>query len=413
MLEINLKTDDEYQRFCHGRLSNPYPLLRKIREEDSVHWCEQMKSWLLTRHEDVYNAFLDQRMSSQKVQTLMEQLPPELRTKVNALGKHLSMWVSHTDPPDHTRLRRLVSQAFSPKMVVRMKPHIHQIADDLVNQVQSEGKMDLIGQFAYPLPVIVICELLGIPPDDRRQFSGWVDDIVATTDGSGPERPRTAEKSQQALFQLMDYLHDIVEDRRSNPREDLISSLVAFESEEDRLSPDELYAMINQLLVGGHDTTTALIGNAMLALFQFPAELEKLRNNPALITMAVEEFLRYETPAPRNTRRALEDLVIGGQSIQAGQTVLLMVISANRDAAMFPDPDRLNIARHPNQHLSFGWGSHFCLGAPLARQIAQISINTLLRRLPRIHLADKGHAENPPWLHSMGLRTLELLPVDF
>ena len=413
MHENDQNKEDEYQQFCLGRLGDPYPLLHRLQEEDPVHWSEPMQSWLLTRYEDVYHAFLDQRMSSQKVRTLMEQLPVELRSKVDTLGKHLSMWVSHTDPPDHTRLRRLVSLAFSPGVVFRMKPHIQQVVDQLIDQVQPGKQMDVIADFAYPLPVIVICELLGIPPDDRQQFSSWVDDIVATTDGSGPERPRTAEKSQQALDALMDYLSEIVEDRRSHPREDLITSLIAVEAEGDKLSSDELFAMLNQLLVGGHDTTTALIGNAVLALFQFPDELEKLRNDPALISLAVEEFLRYETPAPRNTRRALEDLVIGGRKIRAGETILLMVIAANRDAVVFSNPDDLDIARHPNNQLSFGWGPHFCLGAPLARQIAQIAINTLLRRLPKIQLEDKRHAEVPLWRNSMGLRSLERLPVEF
>ena len=413
MAATDLTADPDYSLFCHGRLGDPYPLLRRLRDEDPVHWSEPLGSWVLTRYEDIYGAFLDTRLSSQKARTIMNQLPKAMWDKVAALGKHLSMWVSHTDPPDHTRLRQLINVAFSPKVIHRMRPHIQKLVDTLIDNAEARRQMDLITEFAYPLPVTVICEMVGIPSQDRIQFGHWVDDITATTDGSGPERPKVAERSQTALVELSRYLGEIIDQRRRKPCEDLISALVAVEDEGRQLSHDELYAMLVQLLVGGHDTTTALIGNAILSLFRFPKELERLRSNPALIGMAVEEFLRFEAPGPRNTRLALENLQIGGRSIQRGETVLLMSSAANRDPTVFPDPDRLDISRSPNNHLTFGWGIHFCLGAPMARLMCQISVKELLRRFPDIRLAEPDHVDDPPWRESMGLRALSNLPVVF
>jgi len=408
-----LETDHDYERFRHGQLGDPYPLLRRLRETDPVHWSEPLGGWVLTRYEDILKCFLDTRLSSDKARSIMNQLPAALQTKAAALGQHLSRWVSHTDPPDHTRLRRLVNLAFTQRVINDMRPHIEQMVDALVDSVQAQGRMDLIKDFAYPLPVTVICELLGIPPGDREQFSLRVEDIVTLIDGAGPERPRAAEQAQASLFELTEYFGGIAEQRRREPRQDLISSLVALEEQGDNLSPDELLAMCLQILFGGHDTTTGLIGNAILSLLRNPTQMDGLKDDPTSIHTAVEEFLRFESPGPRNTRIALEDLEINGRAIRKGESVFLMVSAANRDPDQFPDPDRLDIHRQPNHHLAFGWGLHFCLGAPLARLASQLALGALLERLPNLGFANNDHRDNPPWRKSMGLRALRSLPVIF
>ena len=411
--QLNAEAGNEYRLFCHGRLANPYPLYHRLRAESPVHWCAPLDCWLLTRYDDVLAGHNDPRLSSDKMRVKMKQLPPTLRAQVETLGQHLSMWVSHTDPPDHTRLRRLVHLAFTPAVVSEMRPRIQKIVDALVNKAQPQRRMDVINDFAYPLPVTVVCEWLGIPSQDQEQFTTWVEDIVAFIDGSELDLVNVAEQSLQSLLELTDYFHDIAQQRQRHPREDLISALVAIEEQGDRLSADELFAMCVQMLVGGHDTTTGLIGNGMLTLLQHPAEFEKLKADSSLISTAVEEFLRFESPGPRDTRLALEDLEIGGQHISTGQAVVLMLGAANRDPAQFPDPDRLDICRQPNKHVAFGWGIHFCLGAPLARMMGEIALNTMIRRLPEIRFADKSFSQNPPWREAVGLRMLKSLPVVF
>ncbi len=407
------ESSSEYDLFCRGRLADPYPLLHRLRKQAPVHWCAPLDCWFVTRYDDVLAGHADPRLSSDKMQVKMKQLPPALRKKVERLGQHLSMWVSHTDPPDHTRLRRLVHLAFTPAVVAGMRPRIQEIVDALVDKAETQGQMDIIADFAYPLPVTVVCELLGIPPQDVTQFTQWVEDIVAFIDGSELEIPNVAERSLRSLLELTDYFHAIAQERQRSPGDDMISALVAVEEEGNRLSPDELFAMCVQMLVGGHDTTTGLIGNGLHALLQNPAELEKLKANPSLIDSAVEEFLRYESPGPRDTRLALEDLEIGGQQVREGQAVVLMLSAANRDPEQFPDPDRLDICRQPNKHVAFGWGIHFCLGAPLARLMGEIALNTLLRRLPEVRFADNSWHDNPPWREAVGLRMLNSLPVVY
>ena len=413
MPQLNAEASSEYDQFCHGRLADPYPFYQRLRAESPVHWCAPLDCWLVTGYDDVLAGHNDPRLSSDKMRVKMKQLSPALRNKVERLGQHLSMWVSHTDPPDHTRLRRLVHMAFTPAVVADIRPRIQRIVDGLVDRAETGKRIDVIADFAYPLPVTVVCEWLGIPARDRDQFTTWVEDIVAFIDGSELELANVAEQSLRSLLELTDYFDEIVQERQRYPREDLISALVAIEEEGDRLSADELFAMCVQMLVGGHDTTTGLIGNGLLALLQHPAELEKLQADPSLIGTAVEEFLRFESPGPRDTRLVLEDLEIGGQPIREGQAVVLMLGAANRDPAQFPDPDRLDICRRPNKHVAFGWGIHFCLGAPLARLMGEIALNTILRRLPKIRFADKEFSHNPPWREAVGLRMLKSLPVVF
>ena len=403
----------EYELFCQGRLANPYPLYHELLSDAPVHWCEPWGCWVVTRYDDVRQAHANLHLSSDKPRAKMSVLPELLRSKVDALGQHLSKWVSHSDPPDHTRLLGLVNQAFTPRSIQAMRSRISTIANELIDTVEPRGRMDLIGDFAYPMPVTVVCELLGIPAEDRAQFGVWIEDIVAFLDGPASQLAEVAEQSLSGLTDLTEYFDQIISRKRAEPGDDLISTLLGIEEAGDRLTDEELLAMCVQMLVAGNDTTTGLIGNGIFALLQNGEEMERLSAHPEMIKSAVEEFLRYESPGPRNTRIATEDMEIGGLRVREGQTVALMVGAANRDPMQFPDPDRLDIGRSPNKHLAFGWGVHFCLGAPLARLEGQIAVSSILRRLPGLRLADEQIADHPPWRHSSGLRLLDSLPVEF
>ncbi len=368
-----------------------------------------MEAWLLTRYGDAEAALRDPRLvSGTRVAAAVRQLPETVQPEVRALEGHISTWMGFIDPPDHTRLRALVSNAFTPRMIRGLGPRIQAIVDELLDRVEEAGQMDLIADFAFPLPAIVIAEMLGLPPADREQFKQWSNDVMAFL-GTGRSRVDVARRAQQGVDALKDYLRGIFRQRRQLPREDLISALLVVEEEGDRLSEEEMFGMCVFLLVAGHETTLALIGNGLLALLRNPEQKQMLQEDPGLIDSAVEEFLRYDSPIQHQTRVAGEDFELEGCRIRQGQRVLPMLGAANRDPAQFADPDRLDIRRQPNPHLAFGYGIHFCLGAPLARLEGQLAIRTILRRLPRMQLTEG----NLRWRVHTSMRHPELLPVGF
>jgi cytochrome P450 len=316
-------------------------------------------------------------------------------------------WMVFRDPPDHTRLRSLVSKAFTPRVVEALHPRIQTLADELLDRVERAGAMDLILDFAFPLPVIVIAELLGVPPDDRRQFREWSTALAAAIDVK--QTPDAYEKGNRAALDLTAYLHQVVTERRRAPRDDLISRLIAVEESGGRLTEAELIATCTLLVLAGHETTVNLIGNGILALLQTRDQMDLLRSQPTLMPLAIEEFLRYDGPVQMTRRIAGEDVEMAGQRIKRGDDVRILVGAANRDPAAFPDPDRLNITREGKPHRTFGFGIHACLGALLARAEGEIAFATLLRRLPYLELG-----EGPPhWRENVGFRGLTTLPVRF
>jgi len=404
-----LDQTDEYRAYCQGALPDLYPLLHRLRSEDPVHWSGTLNSWLLTRYADVLPALSDHRLSAERMPVFMQQLSEPMREEFASLLQHFSLFFANMDPPAHTRMRRLVSASFTPKMVNALALRIQVIVDGLIDAVAPAGEMDAIRDFAYPLPATVIAEMLGIPPADRLNFGQWSRDL---TDFLGATRTTLADVAAQAdrsLGRLTEYFQGLIARRRQDPGQDLISSLMQVEQQGDLLSEEELVATCNFLLMAGHDTTTNLIGNSILALLQHPEELEKLKADSSLIATAVEEFLRYESPLQRQTRIALEDLEIEGRHIRQGQTVLLIQGAANRDPRQFPEPDRLDVCRQDNQHVAFGAGIHFCLGAALARLEGQIAIKTIIQRLPALQLATGEFL----WRKNMSFRGLKSLPVRF
>jgi cytochrome P450 len=384
-------------------LADPYPTYHRLRAEDPVHHSP-LGFWVLTRYEDVASVLRDPRFIKEPLVALVAarfggQVPR---------GVGLSML--DRDPPDHTRLRGLVSKAFTPRVVEGLRPRIQQIVDGLITRALPAGSMDLIEEFAYPIPVNVICEMMGVPVEDHERFKGWSLDIARGLDSIWlPPDSEVPRRSAAARHAISEYFRELIAERRTVPRGDLLSALIAAEEAGDKLNEDELLATCILILIAGHETTVNLIGNGVLALLRNPTELRRLRETPALITSAVEELLRYDGPVQRTARVASEDVTFGDRTIPKGDMVMPFIGAADRDPTHFPDPDRLDLARADNRHIAFGWGIHFCLGAPLARIEGQIAIDTLVRRLPKLALV----TDHPEYRQSLTLRGLKELPVKF
>ena len=404
-----IEATPDYELFCQGRLPNPYPFYHKLRAADPVHFSTDLQAWVLTRYDDVTVATGDDRLSSNRMAFYLNPIAPKSRDRLGPLCEYMSRWMSMKDPPDHTRLRGLVSRAFTPRSIEALTSKIQAISERLIDDFGDDGRVDLIERFAFPLPSTVICEMLGIPSDDQHQFRKWSNDIVAFSAGSGMVLEKVAEQAQASQLALVEYCRCIISQRRRQPRDDLISRLISVEEKGAQLTELELHAMCVQLFVAGHETTTNLIGNGVMALLQDPGYFQRLREQPGLLKTAIEELLRYDSPVQRAGRTAREELEISGKRITKGQSVMLMFGSANRDPQQFANPDSLILDRKPNRHLAFGRGPHFCIGAPLARLEAQIALETLLFRLANVELVEGEHR----WRPSMAMRGLESLQIEF
>ena len=383
-------------------VADPYPIYRQLRTEDPVHHSP-MGFWVLTRYDDVVAALRDPRLAKEAIAAFVA-------ARFGAPVPITGLSMLDRDPPDHTRLRSLVSKAFTPRVVEGLRPRVQQIVDGLIARAREKGSMDLIEEFAYPIPVNVICEMLGVPVEDHERFKGWSLDIARGLDSILlPPDSEVPKRSVASRTALAEYFRELIAKRRASPRADLLSGLIAAEEAGDKLSENELLATCILLLIAGHETTVNLIGNGTLALLRHPDQLRRLRDNPALIGTAVEELLRFDGPVQRTARIPSEDVVIDGRTIAKGEMVMPFIGAADRDPVQFPDPDRLDIGRTDNRHITFGWGIHFCLGAPLARVEGQIAINTLVQRLPKLGLA----TDTPRFRESLTLRGLASLPVQF
>lgn len=392
---------DDFSLLTPEFRADPYPYYRRLRADDPVFFLEPPGLWGLTRYADVLAALHDTRLSAERFQLTL----PELRS--SALISSLSRMMLLRDPPDHTRLRLLVSKAFTPRVVEGLRGRIQRIVDESIAAVAGRGHLELMRDIAAPLPVVVIAELMGLPVHDREQLKRWSDDLMTVADGS--VALAGFPRAEQSASEFKAYLNDVLVQRRADPRDDLISAMLAARDAEDQLDDDELFASCVLLLIAGHETTTNLIGNGVLTLLRHPAELARLRADPSLIRTAIEELLRYESPVQLTSRMATVDFEIGGKPVRAGQEVCLMLAAANRDPEQFPDPDTLDLGRIDNAHLAFGHGTHFCLGASLARLEGQIAIHTLITRLPGIRLT----TDTLDWREGIMMRGLTTLPLAF
>jgi len=391
--------------------ADPYSVYRRLRNEDPVHWCEPWNCWIISRYDDVTAGLRqDGRQFSVVGQfgSYLNALPETDRPRFEPLKQHFSIGLLHSDPPDHTRLRGLINQAFTPRVVERMRGRIEATVNALLDAVQGEGEMDIIKDFSFHLPAIITAEVVGMPPEDRHQFKAWSDDI-ASFSASNRMTVEVAERAQSSVLAVRGYLREIAAQRREQPRDDLISRLVDTGDGKERPGEGELLSTCVTFMVGGHETTTALIGSGLLALLRNPDQLDRLREKPDAAKSAVEEFLRYESPNQRIIRLVKEDFELEGRQIRRGQRVMFLLGAANRDPAHFSEPDRLDVCRAPNRHIAFGLGPHFCIGAPLARLEAEVAFSALLRRFPDLRLAQ----DSPEWLPSYQLRLLKSLPVEF
>ena len=386
-------------------LANPYPLYNKLRTEDPVHWDRFLQTWVVTRYADVVNVL--HSFSADRTPT-PEQLTAMGLSALNPIGKVMVKQMLFMDAPMHTRLRGLASAAFTPAKVEVLRGHIQEIANDLLDRVQTRGRMDVIAEFAAPLPAIVTAEMLGVPTEDHADLKKWSADFAEML-GNFQHNPDRIHRVLESTNNLTTYFQKAINRMREHPREGLIHSLMTAELNGDRLTDEEIVANCIVTMVGGQETTTNLIGNGLLTLMRNPEKLVQLRDNSRLIPSAVEELLRYESPSQHTGRIAREDVQIGDKQIRKGQAVMAVMAAANRDPERFSDPDELILDRADNKHLAFGWSSHFCFGAPLARMEGQIAFETILRRLPTLDLVP-GRLT---WRNNSGLRGLIALPVTF
>ena len=386
-----------YNPFLPEVRDDPYPTYRALREADPVHRSPFMGMWVLTRYKEAGFVLRDPRMSADRTRWEGFQASG---------GPAIMRSMLSSDPPDHTRLRTLVNKAFTPRVVESLRPQLEAIVDEALTTAARQGGLELIDELAYPLPVTVIADMLGVPPHDWPRFRQWSSALVA---GLDPVPVFEAERTAAFLAAreaLSGYLKGVVAERRRDMRDDLISRLIAVEEQGDVLSEQELITMLNLLLVAGHETTVNLLGNGLLALLRNPEQLALLRERPELIEGAVEELLRWDSPVQLTGRVALTELELDGHEVRPGEMLLILLGAANRDPEQFQDPDRLDLARSPNQHFAFGRGIHFCLGAPLARLEARIAIRELVSRFPGLRLAGE-----PVRSERVTLRGLRRLPL--
>ena len=389
---------------------NPYPIYRALRENGRVYFSATWKCWVLSHYQDIAAVLLNPEVFSSRgrvTNVIQREFPESFLDQIKPLLHHYSRGVINLDPPDHTRMRRLLQKTFLPRTLERLTPAIRSTTAELVEAARVRGRMDVVADLAYPLPVIVIAELLGVPREERDRLKRWSATIMEFQAVPLP-RAETILSSQAAIVEMRSYLRDIANERRKRPREDLISELVALEVDGDRLAEDELLSTCLTLLVAGHETTTNLIANATWLLLRHPDQLAKLRTNPGLMPSTIEEVLRFESPLHRVGRTALSDTEIAGAQIRKGETVFLLLAAGNRDPAQFPEPDVFDIRRTPNKHIAFGYGIHFCLGAALARLEAPIALNALFECWPNARIQSP---ELLPW-HSGVMRGLKTLPIS-
>ena len=388
-------------------LANPYPLYKSLRDHDPVYWDPYLHAWIVTRYDDVITVL--HRYSADRTPTpaYFEALgAPEVSPIARVMVKQMLFM----DAPAHTRLRKLAGVSFTPARVRGLRGHIQTIADDLIDKIPARGpgRMDLLADFAEPLPAIVTAEMLGVPVEDHLKLKDW-SVTFAEMLGNFQHNPDRLTGVLHAVEGLSDYFQNAIREQRHNPRDGLVHAFMTAEVDGDRFTEEEIVANCIVTMVGGLETTTNLISNGILTLLRNPEQLTELRSNLSIIPAAVEELLRYESPSQHTARLAPEDTLLGGKTIRKRQAVIAVMAAGNRDPERFPNPDRLDFARPDNRHLAFGWAAHFCFGAPLARLEGQLAFETLLRRFPILELAD----EPLVWRENLGLRGLKSLAIDY
>ena len=394
--------------FSDEILQDPYPTYARMHEEGPLHYVDVGKwaVWSVFSHAECASIAKDTRLSAKRAKQMLLPLPLSRQAEFSELARMLGLWLIFMDPPEHTRLRKLLNKGFSAAAVEGLRPQVEAIVDQMLKPLQPGSEIDLMREFANPMPVRIILEMLGIPQELRDTFVEW-SRAIAVFRGNPNRTVEEARAAQDALIELTEFFRKTVAERRRNKGNDLISLLIDIEEEGEVLTEEELYAQCIALLFAGHETTRNLIGNGMYTLLQYPQETAELRERPEIIRSAVEELLRYESPVQFTARVLKEDIEICGQPIRKGWTVLCMLGAANRDPKQFKEPNQLDLKRLNNQHLAFSAGLHFCIGAQLARLEGQIALLNLAQRFPQMKLT----GPRPEWASTFGFRGLKSLSV--
>ncbi|MGB8990153.1 MAG: cytochrome P450 [Candidatus Sulfotelmatobacter sp.] len=395
--------------FSEEILQDPYPTYARLLEEGPLHYVDvgsKWAVWSVFSHAECSSAAKDPRLSAKRAQQMLLPLPISRQAEFNELARMLGLWLIFMDPPEHTRLRKLLNKGFSPAAIEGLRPQVEAIVDRMLQPLQHGSGVDLMREFANPMPVRIISEMLGVPQELHDTFVNW-SRAIAVFRGSPNRTVEQAQAAQDAIFELTDFFRKTVAERRRNKGTDLISLLIDIEEEGEVLTEEELYAQCIALLFAGHETTRNLIGNGMYTLLQHPQETAELRAKPEIIRTAVEEILRYESPVQFTARVLKEDIEICGQRIPKKWSLLCMLGAANRDPKRFAEPNRLDLKRLNNQHLAFSAGPHACIGGQLARLEGQVALLNLVQRFPQMKLT----GPRPEWASTFGFRGIKSLPV--
>lgn len=390
-------------------MADPFPVYARLRSNEPIHWSPSLKSWIVTRYSDVRDLLLSDDLSVKRLTSFYNSLPPTDATMLKDIVHYLNLWLAFRDPPDHTRVRRILRHAFTAKAIEDMRPNIIEITDMLLNRldVSTEHEIDLIREFALQVPAFVIMDLLDVPRSMLDEFKEWSDDMAVFIGGARNSGDKY-ERAARGCKKMSAYFANLIQERAENPKPGFLMDLINARDDDEKLSNDELIATCILILFAGHETTTNLIGNSALLLLRHPKQLEKLQSDASLINGTIEEVLRFDGPTNALVRVVAQDHYLHGKRLSVGDRVFVMVNSANRDPLAFEDADKFDITRNQNRHLTFGQGIHLCLGAKLAREEGRIAVERLFQRFPKLAL---DPAAAPEWLDAMVPRGMRRLPV--
>ena len=396
-----------YDPSDRATINNPIPALRALQDDAPVYWCETLRGWVITRYNDAKAVLRNEDFSADRITPFFTSQPAERRAKIQQLVHYLNTWVAFKDPPEHSRLRKLMKTVFTPETAIAQRSVIEKSVDRLIRRIEDKSDFDLVSDFAFPLPAMVIMDLLGLPEEDMDDLKDWSDQMQLFI-GSATASPQKYDLAETGATRMAAYFRSVIRDREEKSGQDLISQLIALREMDDELSEDEVIGTCMLFLFGGHETTTNLIGNGVRMLLQHPSEKQRLLEDHSLIESAVEEILRFDGPTGASVRLVKNTHSMHGISLTAGERVFVMINAANRDPRAFIDPDRVDITRSPNNHLTFNYGPHFCMGAPLARLEGQIAIGEILRRLPSMTLTRHVY----DYMDTMIMRGVRNMPVS-
>ena len=388
-------------------VANPYPYFSALRKDDPIHWHVKLKSWIITRYDDVRSILSSDNITVDRLNNFYSKLPSDEAALLKEIVKYLNLWAAFRNPPDHTRMRKIMMVAFTRKSITEMQPKISSITDATLSELKNVNEIDLVNHYASPIPGLTIMHLLGVPIDMLEEFKSWSDDMSKFIGGARNDKDKY-EKASRGCRKMVSFFREIIEDRRENPSEGFLMDLINASVENDKFSDDELIATCMLILFAGHETTTNLISNGILTLIKNQSELEKLLKNPDLLNLTVEEIMRFDGPTNSLVRNVERDHEIHNKKLKQGDRVFAMVSSANRDENIFNEPDVFKIDRSPNRHLTFGYGPHLCIGAALAREEGRIAIINFFKHYPKAKLKAENSFE---WIDAMVPRGLKKLDV--